>query len=247
VAEMTENRPLDGKTALVTGASSGIGAAVAEALAEAGARLLLTGRDAGRLAAVAVRCGQAETLPADLADLANDGEGGEVHRLAARAGELFGSLDILIHAAGALFFGPVAATPLADLDRVLTINLRAPFLLTQLTLPLLRAARGQVVFISSGVIRRTAPELSAYTASKLGLLGLADCLREEVAADGIRVITAAPGRTATPMQAELRRFEGQPYDPAGLLQPEDVASLVVAALALPRTAAVTDLFLRPGP
>jgi NAD(P)-dependent dehydrogenase (short-subunit alcohol dehydrogenase family) len=243
-------RPLAGKTALVTGASSGIGAAVAEALAAAGARLLLTGRDAGRLAAVAGRCGQAETLPADLADLANDGEdgeGGDVHRLAARTGELFDRLDILIHAAGALFFGPVAATPLADLDRVLTINLRAPYLLTQLTLPLLRAARGQVVFVSSGVIRRTAPELSAYTASKMGLLGLADCLREEVAADGIRVITAAPGRTATPMQAELRRFEGQAYDPAGLLQPHDVASLVVAVLTLPRTAAVTDLFLRPGP
>jgi NAD(P)-dependent dehydrogenase (short-subunit alcohol dehydrogenase family) len=237
-------RPLAGKTALVTGASSGIGAAIAEALAAAGARLLLTGRDAGRLAVVAVRCGEAETLPADLADLS---EGGEVHQLAARVAEHFGHLDILIHAAGALFCGTVAATPLAELDRVLAINLRAPFLLTQLTLPLLRAARGQVVFVSSGVIRRTAPELGAYTASKLALLGLADCLREEVAADGIRVITAAPGRTATPMQAELRRFEGQPYEPEGLLQPADVASLIVAALSLPRTAAVTDLFLRPGP
>lgn len=244
MVEPGSNRPLDGKTALVTGASSGIGAAIAEALAAAGARLLLTGRDAGRLAAVAVRCGRAETLPTDLADLAG---GGEVHQLAAHAAELFGHLDILIHAAGALFCGAVEVTPLAEVDRVLTTNLRAPFLLTQLTLPLLRAARGQVVFVSSGVVRRTAPELSAYTASKLALLGLADCLREEVAADGIRVITAAPGRTATPMQAELRRFEGQPYEPDGLLQPDDVASLVVAALSLPRTAAVTDLFLRPGP
>lgn len=206
---MTETRPLDSKTALVTGASSGIGAAVAEALAAAGARLLLTGRDAARLADVARRCGSAETLAADLAG------DGEAQRIAARAGDLFGGLDILIHAAGALSFGPLAETPVEELDRVLAINLRAPFLLTQLLLPLLRKAHGQIVFVSSGVIRRAMPGLSAYTASKLGLLGLTDVLREEVAADGIRVITAAPGRTATPMQQELRRFEGQPYDQPG--------------------------------
>ncbi len=235
---------LRGRVGLVTGASSGIGAACAEALARAGVQLLLSGRDDGRLAEVAGRLRvdsslRVETTAADLADEA------QLRGLAGRTGELFGRLDLLVHAAGALHRGPVATAPVAELDRQLAVNVRAPYLLTQLLLPHLRAARGQIVFVNSNAVRRPAAGLSAYAASKHALLGLADCLREEVAIHGVRVLSVFPGRTATPMQRELRRLEGEPYDPAGLLQPEDVAALVVEALALPAHAEVTDLYLRP--
>lgn len=233
----------ESRVALVTGASSGIGAALAEALARDGVRLLLTGRDAERLEAVAGRARasspQVETAAADLADAE------QVRALASRVEEIFGRLDLLVHAAGALHWGPVASAPLEELDRQLAVNVRAPYLLTQLLLPLLETSRGQVVFLNSGVVRKPAAGMASYAASKHALLGLADCLREEVAASGVRVLSVFPGRTATPMQRELRRLEGEPYDPAGLLQPEDVAALVLDALALPPRAEVTDLFLRP--
>ncbi|HKH43103.1 MAG TPA: SDR family NAD(P)-dependent oxidoreductase [Thermoanaerobaculia bacterium] len=234
---------LRGRVALVTGASSGIGAALAASLARAGVRLLLSGRDAGRLEAVAGRARatspQVETAAADLEDA------DQVRALAGRAEEVFARLDLLVHAAGALHWGPVATAPLEELDRQLAVNVRAPYLLTQLLLPLLGAASGQIVFLNSNAVRRPASGMAAYAASKHALLGLADCLREEVAASGVRVLSAFPGRTATPMQQELRRLEGEPYDPAGLLQPDDVAALVLEALALPPRAEVTDLYLRP--
>lgn len=228
---------------MVTGASSGIGAALAEELGRAGARLLLSGRDAARLAETAARAAGATQMELVTADLAEESE---LRSLAARAAQLFAHLDILVHSAGALAWSPVAATPVAELDRQLAVNLRAPFLLTQLLLPLLKRGRGQIVFINSRTVDRPAPGMASYAASKGGLRAFADCLREELAGDGVRVLSVFPGRTATPMQEELRRLEGLAYDPEGLLRPQDVAALVLAALALPARAAATDLHLRPG-
>jgi NADP-dependent 3-hydroxy acid dehydrogenase YdfG len=84
-----------------------------------------------------------------------------------------------------------------------------------------------------------------YAASKHALRALADGLRDEVNKKGVRVITVFPGRTATPMQEAVHRYEGRPYDAERFLQPEDVAAAAVNALALPRTAEVTDLHIRP--
>lgn len=232
-----------GRTALVTGASSGIGAAIAEALGRSGADLLLTGRDAARLQAAAARAGVGASrvgiAPAELS------EDDQLLGLVARAAAAFERLDLLVHAAGALHYGAAASTSVAELDRQLRVNLRAPFLLTQRLLPLLRAASGRIVFVNSLAAHRPAPGLAAYSAAKAGLAALADTLRQELASDGIAVLSIFVGRTATPMQQQLRRLEGQPYEPAGLLQPEDVAGAVLDALALPARAEVTDLQLRP--
>jgi NAD(P)-dependent dehydrogenase (short-subunit alcohol dehydrogenase family) len=231
---------LRGKTALVTGASSGIGAALAAALAGSGARLLLTARDTGR-----IMLQGAEGFPADL------GDDEQVRALAARAGEIFpAGLDLLVHAAGVLHWGPLETTPVEELDRQLRINVRAPFLLTQLLLPQLRGVRdggGRIVFLNSRVAHHPAAGMTSYGASKGALLSLADSLREELAGTGVRVLSVFPGRTATPMQRTLRRLEGQPYEPDGLLQPEDVAAAVLDALTLPPRADMTDLVLRPRP
>lgn len=140
----------------------------------------------------------------------------------------------------------LAEVSLADFDRHYRVNVRAPLLLTQLLLPLLRAARGQIVFINSSLGVRTKERAGAYAASKHALKALADTLRMEVNADGIRVLSVFPGNTATPMQAQICQALGQPYEPAHLLQPDDVAVAVRDALTLAPTAELTDLHIRPA-
>lgn len=232
---------LAGQVALVTGASGGIGGAVARALGAAGADLLLAGRDPERLETVAERAREgAPRVDVACADL---GDETAVRALADRAEATFGGVDILIHGAGRFHMGPIEDTPAAELDRQLQINVRAPYLLTQLLLPSLRARQGQIVFINSSVGARA--QVGLYAASKHALRALADSLRQEVNRAGVRVLSVFPGRTASTMQQEIHRLEGRPYQPARLLQPEDLAATVLHALVLPRTAEVTDLHLRP--
>ncbi|MGH7855798.1 MAG: SDR family NAD(P)-dependent oxidoreductase, partial [Candidatus Binatia bacterium] len=155
-------------------------------------------------------------------------------------------LDVLVHSAGNVALGAVESAPVAELDRQYRVNLRAPYVLTQTCLPLLRAAGGQIVFVNSGAGLHARPQWSQYAMTKHGLKALADSLREEVKPAGIRVMSVFPGRTATPMQESVHRIEGKEYHAGDFLQPEDVASQVAAAVGLPRTADVTDLILRPG-
>lgn len=230
--------PKDG-VALITGASGGIGSAIALALAEQGSRLFLVGRDAGRLAEVAERA-RATVFQADLTDDA------QVRATAERALELFGGVDILVHSIGLFRGGTIDTAPVEDLDAQFRVNVRVPYLLTQALLPSLTERQGQIVFINSSAGHHPGNAgFGAYAASKHALRALADSLRSEVNRHGVRVLTAFPGRTATAMQREVHDFEGKPYDPARLLQPEDVASAVVHALGLPRTAELTELRIRP--
>ncbi len=237
---------LEGKVALVTGASGGIGGEIALALGSAGAELLLAGRRVERLAAMAERARRRSPrdgpvrVEVHAADLAADGD---LEGLGARLHELFGGVDVLVHSAGAFHAGPIESTPVAELDRLYRLNLRAPYLLTQALLPSLRARQGQVVFVNSSVTGGAT--VGPYAASKHGLTAIADSLREEVNRDGVRVLSVFPGRTASAMQAEVHHFEGRPYHAERMLQPEDVAASIVHALSLPRTAEVTDLHLRP--
>jgi NADP-dependent 3-hydroxy acid dehydrogenase YdfG len=103
-----------------------------------------------------------------------------------------------------------------------------------------------VVFVNSSAgFHPARAGWAAYSASKHALRALADGLRDEVNRQGVRVITIFPGRTATAMQEEVHRYEGRDYDPERFLQPRDVAAAVLSSLALPRTAEVTDLHIRP--
>ena len=133
-----------------------------------------------------------------------------------------------------------------DFDVQYATNVRVPYVLTQRLLPLLTTARGQIVFINSsvGLVARR-PEVGQYSATKHALKAIADSLREEVNPKGIRVLTVYLGRTATPMQEALYRQEGRVFHPEALLQPEDVASVVVHTLNLPPSAEVTDISIRP--
>jgi NADP-dependent 3-hydroxy acid dehydrogenase YdfG len=119
-----------------------------------------------------------------------------------------------------------------------------PYILTQGLLPLVRERMGQIVFLNSTAGLTSRANVGQYAATKHALKALADGLREEVNRDRIRVLSVYPGRTATQMQQQLHAVEGRLYHPDRLLQPGDVASVVVNALCLPRTAEVTDINIR---
>lgn len=239
------NGGLSGRVALVTGASSGIGRAVAAALAGAGAAVALVGRDPVRLArsleeALAAGAPEGACFTADLR------REEEAAALAGAASRRFGRIDILIHSSGIYERGGVAETPVESLDRQYAANLRAPYLLTKLLLPGLAAGGGDIVFMNSTQGLQAGPGLGAYAAMHHAGKALADALRAEVNAAGIRVLSLFLGRTATPRMEAICAAEGRAYQPDSLLQPADVGALVAAALSLPRTAEVTSIAMRPA-
>lgn len=231
------------RVALVTGAGSGIGRSIALALASHGFAVGLVGRTADRLQAVAEEARRTSPgvvwLPADLS------VDNQVAGLTHAVGTRFGRLDVLVHSAGGIRPGRVDQALVEDLDWQFRINLRAPFLLTQSLLPMLRASKGQIVFVNSAAALNPAASNGQYAATKAGLRTIADSLRMVVNPEGIRVLSVYPGRTASPMQAGVHQWEQRPYRPEMLMQPDDVANTVVAALLLPRSAEITDLMIRP--
>jgi NADP-dependent 3-hydroxy acid dehydrogenase YdfG len=228
-------------TALVTGASSGIGRAIAFALARRGMRVVAAGRDRQRLAAVVAALPEPGGL-AVAADLSDD-EG--CTRLAARVEVESATLEVLVHAAGVVHVGPLADATAAQFDDLYRVNLRAPFAVTRALLPRIRAARGQIVFVNSTAGLAPGAGNGLYAATKHALRALTSTLRDEVNTDGVRVLSVFPGCTATAMQDRLAALEGKTFTPEFLLQPDDVAEVVVTALALPRSAEITDVTLRP--
>jgi NADP-dependent 3-hydroxy acid dehydrogenase YdfG len=228
--------------AVVTGAGSGIGKALALALARDGATVCLVGRRMEKLAAVADSGqgtdAQFHCCPTDLA-LDDD-----LQQLVEKV-RAMGHVDLLIHSAGFISLGRIESAPVEDLDRHYRVNVRAPYVLTQALLPMLRSRRGQIVFVNSSAGLHAKTNVGQYAATKHALKAIADSLREEVNVDGVRVLTVYPGRTASPMQAAVHDMEGRLYHPQSLLQPEDVAAVVLNALRLPRSAEVTDIHIRP--
>jgi NADP-dependent 3-hydroxy acid dehydrogenase YdfG len=232
-----------GQIAVVTGASSGIGKAIALALAGEGAQVCLIGRNLETLEAVANRTGmQSPKARAYQTDLTRDGD---IQALAASLNHDAGRVDILIHSAGEIHHGVQARALVAELDAQYRANVHGPYLLTQALLPLLRLGPGQIVFINSSTGLKARAGNGQFAATQHALRALTDSLRDEVNADGIRVLSVYPGRTATPRTAALFAREQRPYRPELLMQAEDIASMVVHALTLPRTAEVTDIAMRP--
>lgn len=226
---------------VVTGASSGIGAALARALAEEGRTLHLLGRNR---AALTERAEEARALRADAEVHAFDVTDDEaVHRF---AGGLADGPDVLIHSAGVVTLGRHETLAAAALDEQYRVNVRAPFVLTQALLAGLRRARGLVVYVNSGSGLRAKAAWGGYAASKFALKALADSLREEESANGVRVTSVYPGRTATPMQREVRRQEGGTYDESAYAPAEDVAEVVAGIVQLPQGTTVPDVSVRSG-
>jgi NAD(P)-dependent dehydrogenase (short-subunit alcohol dehydrogenase family) len=222
---------LTSRVALVTGASSGIGARVAESLGEAGAAVAIGGRNKLRLQEVAARIemtgAQCLAITADLEDDAAAAD--TVDQTVQR----FGRLDILVCCAGRLEIGLIEETPVSTLDEQWRVNVRAPFVLTQAAIPHLREGRGSVVYFISPAGEIGQAYAGAYGMSKAALAQLTRTLAVELAPDGVRVNAISPGWIQTPMNAELRQDPmvvelALATTPAGRLgNPEDIAPAVL--------------------
>jgi NAD(P)-dependent dehydrogenase (short-subunit alcohol dehydrogenase family) len=233
--------PLAGKVAVVTGGGSGLGAAICRALSEHGVRVVvadiraesarkiadeLDTRQPGNARAMALDVGDADAATAFFDDVV------------AR----FGGLDILVNNAGTDVTAPIDEISVEAFDRVLSTNLRGPFILTRAALPALRRRNGgDVINIASTAARRAWPNASAYHASKWGLVGLSHALHAELRGERIRVCALLAGGMRTPFL--LERFEGIDLDT--LQEPANVAQAVVAVLQMPAETVIPEIMVLP--
>jgi NADP-dependent 3-hydroxy acid dehydrogenase YdfG len=240
---------LAGKIALVTGASSGIGAAAAEVLASAGATVVVAARRVDRLEAlvhqIESRGGTALALPGDVTDeqTAQGLVTGTVSR--------FGRLDILVNSAGVIDSGGVENADMARYRRVVDINLLGSLYTCHAAIGPMRAqGGGDIINISSTAGRRAAALFNAYAASKFALTGMTEALRQEVGRYGIRVCIIEPGATTTEVSAGVgdpnyRKFIQEHVSKEGAMKPEDVAGAILFVVSLPPRANVSQLLIRP--
>jgi short-subunit dehydrogenase len=220
---------ISGATVLITGASSGIGAATARAVAVAGGRTVLTGRDGDRLAAVAAETGGV----AFVADITRQVEVAEVAE----------PVDVLVNNAGVGWAGPFDEMTDADIDRLIAVNLAAPIRLTRALLPgMVERGRGHVVFVASIAGATGVRHEAVYSATKAGLIYFADSLRYELGGSGVGVSVVLPGVVDTPFFDR----RGRPYDrrrPAPI-PAERVARTIVTAIERDRAEAYQPGWMR---
>jgi len=236
---------LEGKTALVTGASSGMGRSIALALAAEGIQVGLLARHRDKLKQVRSEIesagGRAFVVPADVNEVDQVEEA--VRETAAQGG----GLQILVNNAGLGLFKPVEELSLEEWDKHIDVMLRGAFIVTKAALPHIYAGEaGHIFFISSLWAKRFCGTCSAYTAAKFGVRGFAQSLREEARQHNVRVTNIMPGTVNTPF------FEKANWnaDLDRALLPEDVAYCLVSALKLPDRAMVEELVMQsmqPGP
>ena len=243
---------LDGTTALVTGASSGIGAATARELHAAGAVVVLAARREDRLEALAAELGgRTVVLQADLTDPE------QARDVVARAVDATGRLDALVANAGVMLLGPLESADPADLDRMLALNTAGLVHTVQAALPHLLASAADgprrtadVVLVSSLGGRRASSGAAVYALTKFGLSGFAEALRQEVTTRHVRVSLVEPGATATELREQLppglRAQQAERYREVEVLTAEDVADAVGWIVTRPRRVAVNEVLLRPA-
>jgi len=231
----------DGKVALVTGASRGIGRAIALELGAAGASVGLSARNRAALEAVAVEVqarstagARARVFPADLEDPAAP------RRLVEEAAGGLGRLDFLVCNAGLAVSLPVQQTTVETWDRLMAVNARAVFLLCQAATPHLAAVAGRIVIVTSIVATQGYVNQSAYSASKHAVMGFAKALAREVHPLGIRVHVVAPGGVDTDLVSAMR----PDLDRSGLIAPAEVAEAVCFLLSRRGNAVVDEVAMR---
>lgn len=240
---------LAGKIALVTGASSGIGEAVALALAARGSCVAVAARRAERLHDLVRRIetagGAAMALPGDVADPAF------ASRIVEDAVKRFGRLDILVNSAGVMPEGGVESGDLAQWRRGVDVNLLAALHTSRAAIGPMRAqGSGDIINISSTAGRRATGFFNIYSTTKIALTGMTEGLRQEVGGYGIRVCLIAPGATNTELfncitAPDVREFVQRRAQAEGAMKPEDIAAAITFVVTLPPRVNVSDMLIRP--
>ena len=229
---------------LITGASSGIGRALAFELAVPGNELILTGRQSNALADVAISAGnRGAEVETHLLELSSEQDVVAFGEKISRHGS---GLDVMINNAGVIKLGALATSDVADLDWQYHVNLKAPVLLVKTLLPRVAERRGQFVFINSAAGLIAHKDAAFYSATKHALQAVADSLREEVSQAGVTVLSVFPSRTNTPMQQRVLKMEGATADLTKFLRPDAVARIIVGAMERCRKGEINNISIRPG-
>jgi NADP-dependent 3-hydroxy acid dehydrogenase YdfG len=240
-------RDLTGEVAVVTGASSGIGAATARVLADEGMSVALAARRAERLESLAADVadgpGEALAVPTDVTDRA------AVDALIEGTVDAFGDLDVFVNNAGVMLLQQVADADPDDWETMVDVNLSALMYASKAALPHLRGG-GDLVQVSSVAGRTTSETAAGYNATKWGVNGFTDALRKEETGNGVRTTVIEPGAVETELQEHIpdeevkRRIEGW-VESMDALRPEDIAAGVLYAVGQPRHVSVNELMIRP--
>ena len=223
--------------ALVAGASGDIGRAISFDLLAARAEVFMLGRSVARLVQVPPPEHVREKCHFVAADLT---DGDAINRVKAEIVSR-GRLDVLVLSSGTY---QRSQEPMVFASQI-AANLIGPYALLQQLLPMLIEEQGQIVFVNSSKALRATAGIGQYAATKHAMKAVADSLRDEVNASGVRVMSLFLGRTAGERQRAIFAAEGRPYPPERLIQPADIAGLVLSLLRLPRTSEVTDVVMRP--
>ncbi len=231
---------LSGQVALITGGNKGIGKGIARAFAAEGARLAITARGAEELrrAAEELKAAGADVLavPADVTDEK------EVQTLFARVLERFGRLDLLVNNAGAFDGGPIDELSAEAWDRVIAVNLRAPFLCTREALRVMKRQKsGRIINIGSISAQRVRPQSAPYSASKHGLWGLTQVTALEGRDHGISCGCLHPGN----VRVERRQASGKPEDDEPMMTIEELAEAAVLMATLPPHVNMLEAIILP--
>jgi NADP-dependent 3-hydroxy acid dehydrogenase YdfG len=222
---MSDLIDLAGKTVIVTGASSGMGASTARLLHAAGAHPVLAARRADRLAALSEELGGALAVPTDVTDPAQVGE------LVTVTLDRYQRIDGLVNNAGASLHGPLDQVDLAEFGRILQLNVVGLLAVTQAVLPAMREQGfGRIVNISSGTTRRVAVGLGAYASTKAAVNMLSEVMRQELASDGIAVSLLLPSITATEFGDGMFTLGASPRPGMVAHSPDYVAGVILRLL-----------------
>ena len=243
-------RELNGRVAVITGASSGIGEATARALAARGASVALLARRADRVQSLADELSGAEgdakalALEADVTDRAS------IEEAARRIKEELGRADCLINNAGVMLLSPFEQGKVDEWKQMIDVNLTGVLETTDVFLGQLLDGGGDIVNISSVAGRKGIPSSGAYNATKWGINGWSDALRQEMLGTGVRIILVEPGAVATELashisdEASKKRIDdmSENFD---ILEAEDIASVIEYSVSVPERVSLTEILIRP--